>query len=64
MAEPKQPEKLEYADPHLDDDKGVQRYYREPPELEQLLGIAGMVAMVLIVLAVLALYLVRNGIGH
>ena len=64
MAEPKQPEKLDYADPHLDDDKGVQRYYREPPELEQLLGIAGMVVMVLLVLVVLAVYLLRGGIGR
>jgi len=64
MAEPKQPEKLDYADPDVDDERGPQRYYREPPELEQLLGIASMIVIVLIVLAVFAVYLVRHGMGR
>jgi hypothetical protein len=65
VAEPKEPEKLDYADPALEhEDQGARRYYREPPELEQLMVIGIVVVLVLVGLAALAVYLVRQGIGR
>jgi hypothetical protein len=63
--EREEPEKLEYADPDVEDgDQGVRRYYREPPELSQLLAIAIGAFVVLAALVAVGVYLVRRGMGR
>ena len=60
--EPEDPKKLDYAEPDTPDteDDRVRRYYREPPDLGQLIGIFVAVVVGVVLLLAIGFLMLRG----